>query len=185
MGTDVRSLRSATPLRDRLSRADGRAADARAAAQSGARPRRHDRRLIMTVGSRCPVDRADPAVAARRRALDRGQVVSIAYPIGDILLIAAAIRLALDSGRPPGVPPAPRASWPCSSPTSPTDCSPSLGPYDGQLWLDVGWISSYLLWGAAGCTPRWPELDRPAPDRELALSRFGWSCSPAPPWSRR
>ena len=27
------------------------------------------------------------------------------------------------------------------------------GTYDDQLWLDVGWIAFYVLWGAAALHP--------------------------------
>ncbi len=42
------------------------------------------------------------------------------------------------------------------------------GAYDGQVWLDVGWISFYLLWGAAALHPSMRELEQAAPDREPA-----------------
>ena len=64
------------------------------------------------------VGRADRAVPARRRRSSTvAKLVSIAYPLGDILLLAAAIRLAVDTGtRQPGVLPAgARASSRCSS----------------------------------------------------------------------
>ena len=38
------------------------------------------------------------------------------------------------------------------------------GAYDGQTWLDVGWIAFYLLWGAAALHPSMVALERPAPD---------------------
>ena len=39
------------------------------------------------------------------------------------------------------------------------------GTYDNQVWLDVGWISFYLLWGAAALHPSMRELEHAAPDR--------------------
>ena len=46
------------------------------------------------------------------------------------------------------------------------------GLYDHQLWLDAGWIGSYLLWGAAGLHPSMARLDQPVPGREIVLTRF-------------
>ena len=61
-------------VRARLPRPDDGAADPRAAAQPGARPRRRDRLADHHARPRAGlVDRADPAVPARRRALDGGQ----------------------------------------------------------------------------------------------------------------
>ena len=53
-----------------------------------------------------------------------GKIVSVAYPVGDVILIGAVVRLALDAGPArAGVLPAHRAaSRCCSSPTSPTGC---------------------------------------------------------------
>ena len=99
------------------------------------------------------------------------KLVSIAYPVGDILLLAAAIRLAVDTGarRP--------AFYLLASSIVAllaTDFAYGLvtlaGAYDGQVWLDVGWISFYLLWGAAALHPSMAELERPAPDRDPRLT---------------
>jgi diguanylate cyclase (GGDEF)-like protein/PAS domain S-box-containing protein len=99
------------------------------------------------------------------------KLVSIAYPIGDILLLAAAIRLAVDAGtrRP--------AFYLLAASIVAllaTDFVYGLltlqGAYDGQAWLDVGWIAFYLLWGATALHPSMRELEQPAPDREPRLS---------------
>ena len=57
--------------------------------------------LIITIGlSLLSWVGADRAVPARRLAGDASpKLVSVAYPLGDILLLAAAIRLAVDAGR--------------------------------------------------------------------------------------
>ncbi|MEN3281934.1 MAG: diguanylate cyclase, partial [Solirubrobacteraceae bacterium] len=82
------------------------------------------------------------------------RLVSIAYPLGDILLLAAAIRLAVDTGkrRP--------AFYLLSSAIVAllvTDFAYGLvtlkGNYHGQVLLDVGWLSFYVLWGAAALHP--------------------------------
>ena len=99
------------------------------------------------------------------------KLVSIAYPIGDILLLAAAIRLAVDTGarRP--------AFYLLVSSILAllvTDFAYGLvtlaGAYDGQVWLDLGWLSFYLLWGAAALHPSMRELETPAPDRNPRLT---------------
>jgi diguanylate cyclase (GGDEF)-like protein/PAS domain S-box-containing protein len=99
------------------------------------------------------------------------KLVSIAYPIGDIILLAAAIRLAVDAGtrRP--------AFYLLAASIVAllaTDFVYGLltlkGAYDGQTWLDVGWIAFYLLWGAAALHPSMRELEQPAPDREPRLT---------------
>src|SRR6185312_16760290 len=80
-----------------------------------------------------------------------GKLVSVAYPLGDVILIGAAIRLALDAGRRE-----PAFYLLTSSIVAllATDFAYGLltlhGGYHHQLWLDAGWIASYLLWGAAG-----------------------------------
>ena len=83
------------------------------------------------------------------------KLVSIAYPLGDVLLLAAAIRLAVDTGRrqPAFYLLSAEHRRAARSPTSPTAWSRSTGTYDGQVWLDVGWIAFYLLWGAAALHP--------------------------------
>ena len=101
-----------------------------------------------------------------------GKAVSVAYPIGDVILIGAAVRLALDTGRR-------EPSFYLLTGSIVlllvTDFAYGLltlhGGYDHQLWLDAGWIGSYLLWGAAGLHPSMARLDQPAPGREIVLTR--------------
>ncbi len=99
------------------------------------------------------------------------KLVSIAYPIGDILLLAAAIRLTVDSGTR-----RPAFYLLVSSIVAllVTDFAYGLvtlaGAYDGQVWLDVGWLSFYLLWGAAALHPSMADLERAAPDRDVRLT---------------
>ena len=99
------------------------------------------------------------------------KLVSIAYPIGDILLLAAAIRLAVATG-------ARRPAFYLLAASIVallvTDFAYGLvtlaGAYDGQVWLDIGWVSFYLLWGAAALHPSMRELEAPAPDRNPRLT---------------
>src|SRR3954453_21240099 len=100
------------------------------------------------------------------------KLVSIAYPLGDILLLAAAIRLAVDSGRRE-----PAFYLLASSIVAllVTDFAYGVvtlqGAYDGQVILDAGWLSFYLLSGAAALHPSMRSLERPAPDRDPKLTK--------------
>ena len=101
------------------------------------------------------------------------RIVSVAYPMGDVLLLAAAVRLALDAGRR-------SASFYLLESAIVllliTDFVYGLmifnGSYDHQLWLDVGWIGFYLLWGAAALHPTMPGLAEPEQGRARILTRF-------------
>jgi diguanylate cyclase (GGDEF)-like protein/PAS domain S-box-containing protein len=101
------------------------------------------------------------------------KAVSVAYPLGDVILVGAIVRLALDAGRRE---PAFHLLTASIALLLVTDFAYGLltlhGRYDHQLWLDAGWIGSYLLWGAAGLHPSMARLDQPAPGREVALTRF-------------
>ena len=105
--------------------------------------------------------------------LDLGaKLVSIAYPVGDIMLLAAAIRLAVDAGKRL---PAYYLIVASIVALLATDFTYGLltlkGAYDGQLWLDAGWIGFYLLWGAAALHPSMREIAQTAPDhRETRLT---------------
>jgi len=99
------------------------------------------------------------------------KLVSIAYPLGDILLLAAAIRLAVDTGKRL---PAFYLLTGAIVALLVTDFAYGVitlkGNYHGQVILDVGWISFYLLWGAAALHPSMTQLDQPAPDRVARLT---------------
>jgi diguanylate cyclase (GGDEF)-like protein/PAS domain S-box-containing protein len=96
------------------------------------------------------------------------KLVSVAYPLGDVLLLAAALRLALDGGK-RGV------SFHLMASSIllllATDFAYGLmtlhGTYDGQLWLDLGWIGFYVLWGAAALHPSMTILDHGRPSRSV------------------
>jgi diguanylate cyclase (GGDEF)-like protein/PAS domain S-box-containing protein len=99
------------------------------------------------------------------------KLVSIAYPAGDILLLAAAIRLAVDGGRR-----GPAFGFLSASIVAllVTDFAYGVftlnGTFDFQVVLDVGWISFYLLWGAAALHPSMRELGEPTPGHASRLS---------------
>jgi diguanylate cyclase (GGDEF)-like protein/PAS domain S-box-containing protein len=99
------------------------------------------------------------------------KLVSIAYPLGDILLLAAAIRLAVDTGKRQ---PSFYLLTGAIVALLVTDFAYGVvtlqGNYHGQVILDVGWISFYLLWGAAALHPSMRELEQPAPERVTRLT---------------
>jgi diguanylate cyclase (GGDEF)-like protein/PAS domain S-box-containing protein len=101
--------------------------------------------------------------------------VSIAYPVGDVLLLAAAIRLSVDRGaRKPSfyllV-----ASIVCLLATdSVYNKLLLINGYDHQVILDAGWIFYYLLWGAAALHPSMRTLEQPAENKtRLTPLRLG------------
>ncbi|HUO72464.1 MAG TPA: EAL domain-containing protein [Solirubrobacteraceae bacterium] len=101
------------------------------------------------------------------------KLVSIAYPIGDILLLAAAVRLAVDTGRRQ-----PSFYLLALSIVTllVTDFVYGLltldNAYTHQVILDVGWIFFYLFWGAAALHPSMRELEQPAPERQPRLTHL-------------
>ncbi len=82
------------------------------------------------------------------------KLVSIAYPAGDIILLAAGIRLAVDAGKR-------RPAFYLIIASIVTLLSTDFvygivtldNAYHHQLSLDVGWIFFYLLWGAGALHP--------------------------------
>ena len=93
--------------------------------------------------------------------------VSIAYPLGDILLLAAAIRLAVDTGkRAPAFYLLDRQHrLPASSTDSLYGYALLKGTYNHQLGFDAGWIAYYVLWGAAALHPSMRSLEQPSATR--------------------
>ena len=90
------------------------------------------------------------------------KAVSVAYPVGDVLLLAAAIRLAVNSGRR-----VPAFYLLVASIVSllATDCAYNyallVGTFNHQLVYDVGWIAYLVLWGAAALHPSMRALEEP------------------------
>ena len=82
------------------------------------------------------------------------KLVSVAYPIGDIIMLAAAIRLVLDGGRRQ---PAFYLLGASIVSLLATDFVYGVMTLDGtfhhQLILDLGWFAYQLLWGAAALHP--------------------------------
>jgi diguanylate cyclase (GGDEF)-like protein/PAS domain S-box-containing protein len=114
------------------------------------------------------------------------KLVSTAYPLGDVLLLAAAIRLAVDQGK--------RAAsfyLLVASIVSLLVTDSAYGyallndAYNHQLSFDIGWIAYYLLWGAAALHPSMRTLEEPAHERgtrltPLRLSLLAGACLIAP-----
>ena len=99
------------------------------------------------------------------------KAVSAAYPLGDILLLAAAIRLAVDQGKR-----APAFYLLIGSIVSllAVDSAYTYAlltdAYNHQLSYDVGWIVYYLLWGAAALHPSMRTLEEPALEDRTRLT---------------
>ena len=112
--------------------------------------------------------------------------IAAAYPLGDVLLLAGVIRLAVDAGR------RTPAFWllVASIVTLLTvDSAYNLallqGTYDHQQIYDAGWIFYYLLWGAAAMHPSMRTLEEPAADQRtrltpLRLALLGGACLISP-----
>jgi diguanylate cyclase (GGDEF)-like protein/PAS domain S-box-containing protein len=101
--------------------------------------------------------------------------VSVAYPVGDCLLLAAAIRLAVNAGKR-----VPAFYLLVASIISLliTDCAYNyallVGSYHHQLIYDVGWIAYLVLWGAAALHPSMRSLEEPVEaDPRLTRVRLG------------
>ncbi len=100
-----------------------------------------------------------------------GKLTSVAYPLGDVLLLAAAIRLSVDAGRR-------QASFFLLAASIVallvTDFLYGLatlhGTFDHQLSYDVGWIAFYLLFGAAALHPSMRHLQEPVAGYESRLT---------------
>jgi diguanylate cyclase (GGDEF)-like protein/PAS domain S-box-containing protein len=95
------------------------------------------------------------------------KLVSVAYPMGDIILLAAAIRLVLDGGRRQ---PAFYLMGASIVSLLATDFVYGVmtlnGTFHHQLLLDLGWFSYQLLWGSAALHPSMAAMDEPVTDRE-------------------
>ena len=101
--------------------------------------------------------------------LEKG--VSAAYPLGDILLLAAAIRLAVDNGkRAPAFYLLAGSILCLLTVDSAYSYALLTGAYNHQLIYDAGWIAYFLLWGAAALHPSMRALEEPAVDGRTRLT---------------
>jgi diguanylate cyclase (GGDEF)-like protein/PAS domain S-box-containing protein len=98
--------------------------------------------------------------------------VSAAYPLGDVLLLAAAIRLAVDVGKRT---PAFYLLSASIVAVLVTDCAYNYAllknSYHHQLVYDIGWLAYLALWGAAALHPSMRTLEEPALDSRSRLTR--------------
>lgn len=98
-------------------------------------------------------------------------LVSIAYPAMDVLLLAVAVRLLMGSGVRPRAFYLLVASILCLIVTDVAYGAIELqGSYSMGSLLDVGWLGSYLLWGAAALQPSMRELSVRMPVTAASLS---------------
>jgi diguanylate cyclase (GGDEF)-like protein/PAS domain S-box-containing protein len=98
-------------------------------------------------------------------------LVSVAYPLGDVLLLAGAIRLAVDRGKRAPAFYLLTSSIVCLLATDSIYNYMLLkGMYTHQLWLDAGWITYYLLWGASALHPSMRTLEEPAVEHRTRLT---------------
>jgi diguanylate cyclase (GGDEF)-like protein/PAS domain S-box-containing protein len=116
-----------------------------------------------------------------------GKAVSIAYPLGDVLLLAAAIRLAVDAGKRAPAFYLLSGSIVCLLATdSAYNLAILKNTYNhSQLIYDLGWMMYYILWGAAALHPSMRVLEEPATDSRarltsLRLALLGAACLIAP-----
>ena len=116
-----------------------------------------------------------------------GKAVSIAYPLGDVLLLAAAIRLAVDAGKRAPAFYLLAGSIVCLLATdSAYNLALLKGTYNhSQLIYDLGWMMYYILWGAAALHPSMRVLEEPATDSRarltsIRLALLGAACLIAP-----
>jgi diguanylate cyclase (GGDEF)-like protein/PAS domain S-box-containing protein len=101
------------------------------------------------------------------------KAVSMAYPLGDVLLLAAAIRLSIDAGKRRPAFYLLASSILCLLTTDSAYTYLLLkNAYTHQVILDVGWIGYYLLWGASALHPSMRTLEEPALDHRPKLTRL-------------
>jgi PAS domain S-box-containing protein len=98
-------------------------------------------------------------------------LVSVAYPVMDVLLLAVAARLVMDKGARPRAFFLLAASIACLVVTDVTYGVIELaGTYDLGGTLDAGWMTTYLLWGAAALHPSMRDLGTRAPTAAPSLT---------------
>jgi hypothetical protein len=98
------------------------------------------------------------------------QVVSIAYPLGDVLLLAVAVRLLFGAARTASYVLI-AASLTCLLVTDPLYSLLMIrGDQGSASFIDAGWILAYLLFGAAALHPSMRQASEPAPEAALELT---------------
>jgi diguanylate cyclase (GGDEF)-like protein/PAS domain S-box-containing protein len=101
------------------------------------------------------------------------KLVSIGYPAGDVILLAAVIRLAVEARTRPTSFYLLTSSVACLLVTDFIYGILTLhNAYHHQLWVDVGWIYFYLLWGAAALHPSMRQLEEAEPIQDRPFTRL-------------
>jgi signal transduction histidine kinase len=102
----------------------------------------------------------------------QARLVSLAYPVMDLLLLTVAVRLAVSGGARPA------AFWLLIVSVASLLVTDSLytwiqlsGGYHTGSPIDVGWMAWYACWGAAALHPSMAELSEGVPIHEV---RLGW-----------
>ncbi len=99
------------------------------------------------------------------------RVVSMSYPTMDVLLLAVAARLIIGNGARPRALYLMAASILCLILTDAAYVAIELdGGYNAGGFLDAGWMSTYVLWGAAALHPSMREMSARAPATGTSLS---------------
>jgi hypothetical protein len=117
---------------------------------------------------------ADPSLSLTER------LISLAYPLGDVLLLVMAARLATSPG-------ARTTAYRLLGVALLLLLGADIGyavlnlvsSYEGGL-IDAGWLLSYVIWGQPRCTPRCGRCQRSPPTRRRGSPTGGWPC-----WRRR
>jgi diguanylate cyclase (GGDEF)-like protein/PAS domain S-box-containing protein len=100
------------------------------------------------------------------------KLVSIAYPLMDVCLLAVAIRLAVGGdSRKPALGLLIMSAVALLTTDSILGLLTLKGGYEEGGLLDAGWAIYYLLWGAAALHPSMRSLEEPVPRREGRISR--------------
>ena len=100
------------------------------------------------------------------------KAVSVAYPLGDVLLLAALMRLAVDAGRrTPAFFLLAGSIVAVLATDSAYNYALLVGAFHHQLIYDAGWIAYLVLWGAAALHPSMHGLDEPTPNVRARLTR--------------
>src|SRR5262245_12768794 len=102
------------------------------------------------------------------------KLVAMAYPFGDLILLAAVVRLAIGAGKraPSMYLMGAAALFLFLTDTVYTYISVTGAVYDQSGYLEAGWGMFYLLWGAAALHPSMSTVSDQAPEAEPRMSRL-------------
>jgi diguanylate cyclase (GGDEF)-like protein/PAS domain S-box-containing protein len=99
------------------------------------------------------------------------KIVSTSYPLGDVLVLAAVIRFAVQAG---AKTPAFYLLFASTAALLATDCAYNYAllhnSYHHQVIFDLGWLAYLALWGAAALHPSMRRLETPSPNARARLT---------------